>query len=633
MKKAWCLAAVVCAVLLVTALAVRWRAMRALGEASGSYASELDFAFAAHPLTPALDNGFEWISAPAVFSHAVVFQGKLFIAGPAGLFVYDARGNLERHYRVGRELPPAPLTCITQGIVAGSTQPALIIATGGEGVLLFDGAEFRQIRPVDPTARAVTDVLLLDSGQLLIATNKRGVLAYDGKKIGYFHPSLQGLQVTALAGTEADLWVGTLNRGVFHWHAGQLESFSEAEGLPDSAVHAVAVAGNTTYVGTSVGVTEFDSGRLARTVARDLFALSLYVQSDTLLVGTIEQGLVGISRRAGTASARQPGLGTVKQIFASGEAVYALANNELYRRSGDALEWKRVLEHQSTLLTDRNVSAVAQGPDGRLWVGYFDRGLDILETGGQHVTHIEDEHVYCVNRIASDQRRRQVDVATANGLVLFDAAGSKLHVLGRSNGLIANHVTDVVPYGSGMAIATPAGLTFLDSGGARSLYAFHGLVNNHVYALGSVGTRLMAGTLGGISQLEDEQVRVNYNAGTGGLKHNWVTAIVPVEGEWFVGTYGEGIMRLDSGGRFQSFDIATGAGIEVNPNAMLVAGQHVLAGTLGKGLYVYNSNSGLWTVVTTGLPSLNVTALAEAGGYVYVGTDNGLVRVSEASLN
>ena len=39
-----------------------------------------------------------------------------------------------------------------------------------------------------------------------------------------------------------------------------------------------------------------------------------------------------------------------------------------------------------------------------------------------------------------------MDVATANGLVRFDAAGSQEQVLTRADGLIADHVTDVAPY-------------------------------------------------------------------------------------------------------------------------------------------------------------------------------------------
>jgi len=36
--------------------------------------------------------------------------------------------------------------------------------------------------------------------------------------------------------------------------------------------------------------------------------------------------------------------------------------------------------------------------------------------------------------------------------------------------------------------------------------------------------------------------------------------------------------------------------------------------------------------IAEGLPSSNVTALAADNGYLYVGTDNGLVRVSEQKL-
>jgi len=90
-----------------------------------------------------------------------------------------------------------------------------------------------------------------------------------------------------------------------------------------------------------------------------------------------------------------------------------------------------------------------------------------------------------VNRIVEDARHASVAVATANGLVLFDNDGRQKQVLGREAGLIAEHVTDVALYGDGMALATPAGITFLDNTGAHSLYAFQGLVNNHVYALGA----------------------------------------------------------------------------------------------------------------------------------------------------
>ena len=63
-----------------------------------------------------------------------------------------------------------------------------------------------------------------------------------------------------------------------------------------------------------------------------------------------------------------------------------------------------------------------------------------------------------------------------------------------ADGLIADHVTDVAAYRDGLALATPAGLTFLDAGGASSMYAFNGIVNNHIYALGVSGDQLLAGS-------------------------------------------------------------------------------------------------------------------------------------------
>jgi ligand-binding sensor domain-containing protein len=58
----------------------------------------------------------------------------------------------------------------------------------------------------------------------------------------------------------------------------------------------------------------------------------------------------------------------------------------------------------------------------------------------------------------------------------------------------------------------------------------------------------------------------------------------------------------------------------------------VLAGTLGQGLLVGDAAGMRWRTVTAGLPSLNITALAVKNGVVYVGTENGLVKISEEKL-
>jgi len=619
---------------------VTWRGSRAIRSATEEVRSEREFRFVARPLPPALDTGFEAVTSPAVFLQAARFQDHLYIAGPAGLLEYDPGGPLLHHYSVGAELPGSPLVALAPAVLADSQQAELIIATAGDGLLAFNGRSFRQILPASADARAITSILPAFSGHLLFGTRKRGVLVYDGKQISVFHSTLDAAYVTALAGSESDLWVGTLNRGVLHFHAGQADAFAETEGLPDPQVQSLAISGDLTYVGTATGVAVFSGGRFSHVLAPGVLATALLATPTELYIGSEDQGVLVIpleGQRPNRNRAHQnlgsgPQLAEVHQLFTSADAVFAVVRDGLYRRDPHGLGWRRALEPGTAVLSDRNISALAADANGRLWVGYFDRGLDLLDSNSSRASHVEDEHVFCVNRILPESKSEVVDVATANGLVRFDDSGSEQQVLTRADGLIADHVTDVVAYRDGLALATPAGLTFLDAAGARSMYAFHGLVSNHVYALGVSGDELMAGTLGGLSLLNRGDVTTNFTTTTSNLKHNWITAVVPVGSEWMVGTYGAGILGLDRSGQFHSYETGSGP-FEVNPNAMLVTPSYVLAGTLGEGLYVYDRQSGRWSIIHAGLPSLNVTALAAASGYIYVGTDNGLVRIPEQKLH
>ncbi len=616
-----------------------WRAKRALRLSTEEVQAEQEVRFDIRPFAPPVGTSFELVSAPAVFRQAALFQNHLYIGGPGGLLEYDLNGVSSRQFIPGRDLPPSPIVALAPALLADSQEQELVVATAQEGLLAFNGHSFRQIRSHDPEARAITSILPTSAGHLLIGTKKRGVLVYDGKHLAPLHPSLNGLYVTALTGTESDLWVGTLNQGVFHWHAGAVDSFGEEQGLPDRQVQCLATSGGKTYVGTVLGVAVFDSGRFSQVLAPGILATSLLVTDSNLIVGSEDQGVRTIpigSQQFETHhshSGKTVELAKVRQLFVSGNDVYVLSSDSLYRMNVRGVGWQQVLKPGPAILSDGNISALAADRSGRVWIGYFDRGLDLLEADAGHATHVEDDHVFCVNRIVADGRTGTVAVATANGLVRFGADGGRQQVLTRADGLVADHVTDVAVYRDGLVVGTPAGLTFLSGGGPHSMYAFHGLVNNHVYALGVSGDELMVGTLGGLSELHREIVRVNYTAGAvSGLKHNWITAIVPVGDEWIVGTYGAGILRLDRAGHFQSFENAT-APFEVNPNAMLVTAHHVMAGSLGNGLYVYDRETARWIVITEGLPSLNVTALAESNGTIYAGTDNGLAKILEQKLH
>jgi ligand-binding sensor domain-containing protein len=632
----------------------RFRFERSLKSAADEANAAQHIAFESRVLSPATNIAVEWISSPAKWTSGAVFNGHVYLGGPAGLFEINADGTPARSFRPGLELPAAPVVDLAVGTARGATQPELLIATRGAGFLRFDGNNFVQILPHDAAARDVTAILPLSTGDVLLGTRKLGVLVYPGGgrgdgagKLSYLHPQLTNRNITALAGDASDLWVGTQDAGLIHFHGGAADVFGAAQGMPDEDVTALAAGGPAIYAGTPLGVAQFENGKLKRVLARNYFAQAVAVDDNALTVGTVDEGIVSVpldAQQVGSRDARRihaDGVGdrrarnsaSATAFLNTRDGLLAVTDAGLLERDSRASAWRPAIARAQPLLSDGNVSALAFAPNGDLWIGYFDRGLDVASIAGdvKKVSHREDERIFCVNRILADNRNARIDVATANGLALFDEHGKLDRVLGKHDGLIAEDVTDVENYGDGLAIATPAGITFLERNGAESLYAFEGLVNNHVYALGVSQDRVLAGTLGGISLLENKNVVRNFTVANSALKHNWITALVPVGDEWFVGTYGAGVMRLGPDGQFAALEHGT-RDMEVNFNAMLVTPSHVLAGTLSDGLYIYDRDTARWRQWTAGLPSMNVTALAQRNGEIYIGTDNGLVRIAERSL-
>ncbi len=157
-----------------------------------------------------------------------------------------------------------------------------------------------------------------------------------------------------------------------------------------------------------------------------MFAHALAVNADgnELSVGTLDQGVRRVALGTPGSCARlrlrwekrSASAQRVDQFLPVPGTLLRLADGKLARATGWRL--RRAPSARQTL-TDRNVSALAFDDKGALFVGYFDRGLDVLANGA--VTHFEDDSLFCVNRLALDPRRQTMAAATANGLVLFDA--------------------------------------------------------------------------------------------------------------------------------------------------------------------------------------------------------------------
>lgn len=579
---------------------------------------------------------FEPVLKTSEFESAAAFAGDLYVCSSSALFRYSA-GGLAQTWRTGTELPPTRLLSVA--VRTGIGNPELWIATAGAGILIYDGLTFRQLLPQGPALRKISALLPLSNGQVLAGTPESGLYLSDGKSLRVFHPEFLKTAVTALAGDENHFWIGTRADGAWLWQGGEAHHF--AADLPDPQVLSIAAKGDDAWVGTPLGVCEFKNGKLTRHLAEGIFARALAAHDGELWIGTLDQGAFAIpltiQKPRPQLTSNSGNADSIASFAVIGAVLTAIEPHAVV----DVSAGQPLVTMAANALASSHITALHADFRGRLWIGYFDRGIDsILETNsGDSGTplHFEDDTLFCINRIKENPRDGSILVATANGLAVFDVSGRLRQVLTRDSGLISSNVTDIL-FTEGasaepvLAIATPAGISFVERGSISSIYAFHGLVNNHVFTLANLNGTLQAGTLGGVSVLRRGLVQASFNTANSTLRQNWITASAVFGGHLYLGTYGSGVIRFDSDGVVESFAAFTGRRFEINLNALLATDHALYAGTAGEGLATLRANDTRWRFISQGLPSLNVTALDARNGRLYIGTDNGLVRIQENNL-
>jgi ligand-binding sensor domain-containing protein len=301
------------------------------------------------------------------------------------------------------------------------------------------------------------------------------------------------------------------------------------------------------------------------------------------------------------------------------------------------------------VLTAGHITTLASDGAGRLWVGYFDRGIDLIAPdSSERLSHIEDDRVREVNCVVFDRTADRMLAATSRGLVAFGGDLKQTVMTREQSGLISDSVAHVsladidspllasaspssaVASASGRAIvlATAGGLTEVIGGRARSITAFHGLASNHLYSSASVGSRLFVGSLAGLVEIEGLRVVRTYKTSNSRLSHDWVTALTEADGALYVGTNGGGVDALLPTGEWLNFADELGK-FEVSQNAMHYDGERLYVGTSDRGLLVYNTRDRRWIRLSAGLTSQSVTAITSDDRFIYVGTLNGLVRIEK----
>jgi ligand-binding sensor domain-containing protein len=587
-------------------------------------------AFETHVLNPSPITGIRLLSGPFTVHDAIEFKGKIYVAGSGGLMILNPKGQTERTITTADGLPAKELTSLA--VLSGE----LWIGTN-DGLIQYSRDTWRHFLPGNLEQRQITSLLATNHGDLYIGT-VAGVIRYDGRTFEPFYPSQIGqTRITRIAGQTHQLYIGTFNSGLYVFESGTLHHVDRAQGLLDPMVTDLHATNRGCYVSSPQGLQFYDDGNF-QTIAENLFVASFEPVTDQIWISSRDRGVIPIKTTSSVRAIR---------ISSSASTLPSENDNAIFlKRIGDSLtafgknrfwvlnngRWQLWSSPQS-ILSDNNVSALMRTRKGEIWVGYFDHGIDILNSDFILKTHLQDETLTFINHLSTDQDGN-VYISTSNGFVILGSDGVR-HVYHESDGLLSDRVMQAVPldeHGKRVAIATSQGFTLKDGNAMKSIFAFHGLINNHVYTIAANGDQLYLGTLGGISRVRGLNVLENWTQVDSGLKRNWVNALLTMDRKLLVGTYGSGIQLRTESGDWMQFE-ALPQDFEVNPNALYTDGKFVFCGTLDRGFYVYDPANSIWKQFESSLPSPNVTAFAPASNSVLVGTVNGLLQISYDKLS
>jgi ligand-binding sensor domain-containing protein len=606
------------------------------------------------------------------------FRDSYFAATDGGLVQYSLDGNIQRRYSVLDGLPESDLTALAP------YGAKLYVGTRTRGLVAFDGEHFESYRWPDRTPQSIA-ALLEVSGRLLIGTIAGGLIEFDGKqfrelKIGPEKKRL--LDINCLAKDGPRLYAGTFADGLWIEEAGRWLHFKSTDGLLSDRIVGVVADGENIFVASDYGLAVAratslfqETGETAQKRFQSLKTapmLSSMVSSRGRILFCLDDGETFLLASDFASSRRAP----VESVAWERPASLAscrlnVLDGDLWLLGSDGLRRARAEENSQDQKSaglsfklfgqptnderqpsSNLISALAFDAEGRLWAGSFRNGIDILQTDGRRLAHLESDAAREINYLLEDVEAKTMLAATSAGLLRFDES-KRVGRLTTADGLLSNSVmhfalvqesadngTDAKTDGDAralargarttLALATSKGLSVGEQGKLRGLTTVQGLPSNSLYTVLARGRSVYAGTLAGLALIESGRVVRVFKDSNSNLTHNWVTSLRAAGPRLFIGTYGGGIFELTAAGDIHGFAAEIGGAV-VNPNAMWSDDERLYVGTLD-GAWVFDLRSQKWTHLLDELPSRVVMSLTGDDKYVYFGTTSGIARIEKSYL-
>lgn len=390
-----------------------------------------------------------------------------------------------------------------------------------------------------------------------------------------------------------------------------------AVATPDPWIESLALAGDTVFAVSAAGLARGPRDGPLEPL-RGGEAIAQAVWHDGRLWAATDPPRDALRVIAADGTSRDEAVPAVaRRVLSVAGLLFADTAAGLQRRDPDG--WHLVApQHRALPPGPAHVTALARFR-GRLFAGLFDGGLvsaDAKDGALSSWQAVPGTMAWGVNALLV--AGGELWLASLRGAARFD--GQRLReVAGPGAAFSLAATRDGVAVGYGQGVLLP---------GSTLLSAFHGLPGNQALALAEQDA-LYVGTPSGLGALAGRRVLWRAAGGEGKLPHPWVTALLPQADGLLVGTWGGGLVRrrAGSGGDARWEPFSETARLEVSPGALATLDGRAWAGTDAEGLWRQTRDGTRFERVRAALPSSRVTALLAEPGVLWVGTDQGVVRL------
>ncbi|MBU2280134.1 MAG: diguanylate cyclase [Gammaproteobacteria bacterium] len=374
-------------------------------------------------------------------------QGKIWLATQQGLYWFDPTLSKPVFHLAGPE-QGMPLTSI------------FALAKDGDGVLLVgteqgpfkqQGAQFVSLAP-ELDGVAVSVIMLDQQQQLWFGTVNQGLMRLSALGLEQLTVAdgLPNNRVLSLwQDREKSIWIGT-NGGVLRLRDAPFTNLTADKGLSDNYVRTVLEhSDGSVWIGTSGGLDRYVKGQLVPVTSRHGHSmtsiLSLAEGPDgDVWVGSYSHGLIRL-RDGKVMSIIDRTLGLTSNEV---RAILPMADGSVWVGTSGGLshlvEGKVREYHVSDGLPGEFVSALILQPNGKLWVG---TGSGVAVLAGDRFQSLPLNKLDSADYVFGFyQPPHSADLwlATDRGLVFYDAAKDKMHLVSKASGLPFDRIFSIV---------------------------------------------------------------------------------------------------------------------------------------------------------------------------------------------